>query len=76
MGAATTVVDLGVDRIIIEQSTDPFGFTQLFIPPARDSIAVEPVTAATDAFNRPELGLRRLEPGAALRGTVRIRRSV
>jgi aldose 1-epimerase len=76
VGAATTVVDRGVDRIIVEQTTDPFGFTQLFIPPSRTSIAVEPVTAATDAFNRPELGLRRLESGAALRGTVRIRRSV
>lgn len=70
------LVDRGSDRIRLEQSTEPFRFTQLFIPPARDSIAVEPVTAATDAFNRPELGLRRLEPGAEIRGTIRIRRYV
>jgi aldose 1-epimerase len=73
---ARTLVDRGIDLIELEQSVPPFGYTQLFVPPGRSSIAVEPVTGATDAFNRPELGLRMLEPGEAVRGRTRIRRTV
>ncbi len=75
-GAATarTVVDRGDDAIILEQSLQPFRYTQLYIPPQHTSIAVEPITAATDAFNRPELGLRRLEPGERIDGNVLVRR--
>lgn len=72
---AATVVDRGADRIVIEQSLQPFGFTQLFIPPGRTSIAVEPVTAATDAFNRPALGRADLAPAETLTGWVRLRRT-
>lgn len=58
--------------IQIEIPSDPFRYIQLFTHPNRDSIAVEPVTAATNAFNRPELGLRVLGPGERLVGSVRI----
>lgn len=56
----------------IEQS-ELFGYTQVFIPPSRSSIAIEPVSAGTDAFNRPELGLRVLEPGKEAEGWVRVK---
>lgn len=36
---------------------------------ARKAIAVEPMTCATDAFNRPEWGLRVLKPGETMQGT-------
>jgi aldose 1-epimerase len=37
-------------------------------PDARRALAVEPMTCATDAFNRPEWGLRVLQPGAVMQG--------
>ncbi len=43
-----------------------FGMAQVFIPPGREAVAVEPVTAPGECFNRPELGLLVLEPGAAM----------
>jgi len=49
---------------------DAFGFLQLFTHPDRNSIAVEPVTAATNAFNLPRLGLRILKPGENAAGRV------
>ncbi|HJQ93550.1 MAG TPA: aldose epimerase [Candidatus Thermoplasmatota archaeon] len=38
-------------------------------PDARNALAVEPMTCATDAFNRPEWGLRVLRPGETMQGT-------
>ena len=38
-------------------------------PDARKALAVEPMTCATDALNRPEWGLRVLQPGATMQGT-------
>lgn len=40
-----------------------FAYQQFFIPPSRRAIAIEPITAATNAFNRPELGLILLQHG-------------
>ena len=74
--AARTIVERGDDAIVLEQSLPPFRYTQLYIPPQRTSIAVEPVSGATDAFNRPELGLRRLEPGERIGGRVTISREL
>ncbi|MFW6223638.1 MAG: aldose 1-epimerase [Spirochaetota bacterium] len=71
---ARTVVERGEDAVILEQGLPPFRYTQLYIPPQRTSIAVEPVSGATDAFNRPELGLRWLAPGEGLEGRVAVRR--
>jgi aldose 1-epimerase len=73
---ARTVVERGDDAVILEQSLPPFRYTQLYIPPQRTSIAVEPVTGATDAFNRPELGLRRLGPGERIDGNVSVSREL
>jgi aldose 1-epimerase len=36
---------------------------------ARKALAVEPMTCATDALNRPEWGLRVLQPGETMQGT-------
>ncbi len=52
------------------ESSEAFPYWQLFTAPDRRSIAVEAVSAATDAFNRPSLGLKRLEPGETLRGRI------
>lgn len=37
-------------------------------PYRRRSLAIEPMTCGSDAFNHPEWGLRRLEPGACFMG--------
>jgi aldose 1-epimerase len=73
---ARTVIERGDDSVILEQSLPPLRYTQLYIPPQRSSIAVEPVSGATDAFNRPELGLRRLEPGERIDGNVSVSREL
>lgn len=46
-----------------------FGATQVFIPPSRDSIAIEPISAPAEAFNKPHLGLIVLGPGESVEGT-------
>ena len=51
-----------------------FPFTQLFVPPARDSLAVEPISSPTNAFNRSELGLQVLAPGEERRGRITLER--
>lgn len=56
-------------------SADPvFGFLHVFVPEGRDVFAVEPVSHMADAVNRldqvPDHGLRILEPGAEMAGTV------
>lgn len=52
-----------------------FPFTQLYVPPDRSSIALEPVGSPTNAFNRPELGLQVLAPGEERRGRIALRRA-
>lgn len=76
--AVTTVqppitTELQSDRFLlrIEQS-GALAYQQWFIPPDRGSIAVEPVTAATDSFNRPESGQRTLEPGETVWGRAKV----
>lgn len=49
-----------------------FSYTQLFIPPERDSIAIEPITAATNSFNLPDLGRRILMGGEEITASVHI----
>lgn len=50
-------------KITLHQDTKTFKYVQLYVPDDNKSIAVEPVTAATNSFNFHELGLRVLEPG-------------
>lgn len=49
-----------------------FPYCQLYIPDERDSLAIEPVTAATNAFNIDGLGRIDLSPGESRSGTVKI----
>lgn len=69
--AVTTEVESDRHLLRIEQS-GAFAYQQWFVPPDRRSIAIEPVTAATDSFNRPELGRRTLAPSEWVRGGVRV----
>jgi aldose 1-epimerase len=49
-----------------------FAYQQWFTPPDRSSVAIEPITAATDSFNRPEVGQRVLEPGESIEGSMTV----
>lgn len=57
----TTLVN-GKSTLILRQDPKNMHFMQIYIPPDRSSIALEPVTAATNSFNFPELGLHILNP--------------
>ncbi|GEM_PF-203574 len=61
----------GGQTLRIEQS-ELFRYSQVFVPPDRNSVALEPISGATDAFNHPQLGLRILEPGKSVDGMVRV----
>lgn len=50
-----------------ETGKGKYNYTQLYIPPDRQSIAIEPMTCAPDAFNNG-MGLQTLAPGEAFRG--------
>ncbi len=50
-----------------------FSFLQVFVPEKRDSIALEPVSSLTDAFNRKGPGLIVLEPEEKLKGKVTVK---
>ncbi len=58
--------------VTIRQDVSLFPFTQLYVSDDGQSIAIEPITAATNSFNRPELGLQVLAPGEQKGGSVRI----
>lgn len=49
-------------KIWVQGGEDAFNYFQVFIPPHRQSIAIEPQTCAADAFNN-NMGLIVLEPG-------------
>ncbi len=65
------VVESSSHRLILE-TDGAFSFLQLFTPPDRKGIALEPVSNITDAFNRDDMGMRVLQPGKRLAGLVRI----
>lgn len=48
-----------------------FKYVQVYIPPGRNSIALEPMTCPANAFNSGE-GLMILQPGAAFTGKMKI----
>jgi aldose 1-epimerase len=51
-----------------EIGTDKYNFIQIFTPPHRTSIALEPMTCNIDAFNNGD-GLKILKPNETLSGT-------
>jgi aldose 1-epimerase len=63
------------DWIGLRIEADPvFAHLVVYVPPARDFFAVEPVSHMNNAVNRPDVtdnGLRHLAPGGRLTGSVR-----
>jgi len=61
-------------KIIVFQETgeNKYNFLQVYIPPLRESIAIEPMTCNIDAFNNKD-GLIMLEPGAVFEGNYGVR---
>lgn len=70
----TTLVS-GDASVCVAASLPPFSFTQIYVPPERDSVAIEPVSAATDSFNRRSPGLIALGPGERSSGSILVRAS-
>ncbi len=62
----------GAGRRITLEARGVFRMFQVFVPPDRCSIAIEPVTSPADVFNRPGLGLLELAPGEGITGTAMI----
>jgi aldose 1-epimerase len=58
-------------RLILEQSSILFPFLVVFQPEGFSSVAIEPMTANTDAFNTGE-GLIELAPSEAFSGQIRL----
>ncbi len=60
-------------KIVLWQETGKgkYNYLQVFIPPSRTSIAIEPMTCATDAFNN-KMGLILLKPGEEFTGAYGI----
>jgi aldose 1-epimerase len=58
----------------IEQETGEgkFNYLVVYTPPARDCVAIEPLTANVNAFNNGE-GLNIIAPGHSISGTIKIR---
>lgn len=63
----------------LEMTTErPISVLVIYTPPATDFACAEPVTNVVDAFNlaasgRDDTGMRMLEPGAQITGTLRLR---
>ncbi|WP_373548626.1 aldose 1-epimerase [Haliscomenobacter sp.] len=68
-GRAETLVQAEAGTLHYWQETGAgkYNFLQVFIPPLRHCIALEPMTCAPDAFNNG-MGLAQLEPGEKLSG--------
>ncbi len=73
LSSGKTELRQGGRSIIIEQDPAQLPFTWLYIPEDRKSLAVEPVSGGTDAFNRENLGQRDLSPGETFRADVSVR---
>ncbi len=54
----------------VEIVQENFAYTQLFVPPGRGSIAVEPISSKPDSFNSPDVLV--LEPKEVYSSSVRI----
>ncbi|MCA9362286.1 hypothetical protein KC906_02835, partial [Candidatus Kaiserbacteria bacterium] len=52
--------------LTLPETDTPYEYVQVYTPPHRESIALEPMTCAADAFNNG-MGLKRLSPGESLR---------
>lgn len=71
-GSAEAFFRLGSKQLKMSQDPEFFPYFQLYIPETRRSLALEPVSGATDSFNRPALGLKTLVSGAEIRTWCKI----
>ncbi len=67
------VLRCGQRTLRLEQDPEFFRYVQLYTPETRTSIAIEPVSGATDSFNRPALGRTDLAPAQVCRTWCQIR---
>jgi aldose 1-epimerase len=72
-GVGGTVTLASTDRVLEVSGDGLFRMFQIYIPPDRRSIAIEPVSSPANVFNRPEMGLTVLPAGQAVTGTIRVR---
>lgn len=72
-GHAEVLLEGNKGRLRYRQETGPgkFNFLQVFTPPDRNALAIEPMTCGPDAFNNKE-GLIRLEPGAVAKASFSV----
>lgn len=68
----TAIVLRGRQRAIAIHMGGAWSKTQLFIPPGRAAIAIEPISAPGEAFTTPSLGLITIQPGAMVTGWARV----
>ena len=66
------IVLAGPRRTIGVEMGGAYANVQLFIPPDRRAIAIEPISAPGAAFTDPSLGLITIEPGATVDGWARV----
>ncbi|MCG8477512.1 MAG: aldose 1-epimerase [Spirochaetales bacterium] len=72
-GDRPTVSVAGGERIVHMTMEGAFRMAQMFVPADRDSVAIEPVSAPANVFNRPELGVIALAAGESVAGTALLR---
>jgi aldose 1-epimerase len=75
-GKATTEIydpELNLKIIVFQEAgVNLYNYLQIYIPPNRTSIAIEPMTCNIDAFNNKK-GLIELKPGASFTGRYGVR---
>lgn len=71
-GKAAAAVVSSREYSLTVQTEGAFDYFQFFIPPGRESAALEPFTCATEAFNRTDMGMRVLGSGESMWGRVRL----
>ena len=59
-------------RVEQETGEGKFNYLVLYIPPAKDCVAIEPLTGNVDSFNTGE-GLNVLAPGNSINGSITVR---
>jgi aldose 1-epimerase len=70
-GESGRTVELSSDTVSLAMNTQgAFSFFQLFTPPDRSAVALEPLSNVTDAFNRDDMGALTLLPGKAFSGSL------
>jgi len=57
--------------VSMSDSNNTYNYVQLYIPPDRNSIAIEPMSCATNAFNNG-MGLKVIEPGEKFIGKYNV----